>query len=78
MVSLMAILGVAMGLLLVMALTSRSPRRRSTSDGGDGTMHSLFHGSSGAEFGDSIGCSDGSSGGDGGGCGDGGGGGGGD
>jgi hypothetical protein len=75
MVSLMLIFGVATGVFLLLALGSRSTKRRGA--GGDGDAP-WVHGSGGAEFGDSSGCSDGSSGADGGGCGDGGGGGGGE
>jgi hypothetical protein len=86
MVSLMLIVGVATGVFLLIALGSRSTKRRSAWGDGDGDVP-WVHGSGSAEFGDSLGysdgsssvdgggCSDGSSGADGGGCSDGGGGG---
>jgi hypothetical protein len=87
MVSLMLIFGVATGVFLLIALGSRSTKKRGAWGDGDRDVP-WVHGSGGAEFVDSSGCSDGSSdgggcsdgssGADGGGCGDGGGGGGGE
>jgi hypothetical protein len=77
MVSLIAVafFGMSIAVLLI-ALVSRSSRRRPMSDGGsgEGNMHYTFSGSGGGEFNDSGGCSDSSSTSDGGGCSDGGGG----